>query len=147
MIEGIIFDMDGVISDTQILHSKVESKLLSKYGIEISPEEITEKYSGVKTKEFFESLLKNQQTSYDLDSIMEEKWKQDCGIYLFLCARRNIPRCRYSSRSSAGYRNRKHVNRRCLFRTLYLLVSQVHFAACRRGQIFLPGRNDNYAGL
>ncbi len=50
--------MDGVISDTQKLHSKVEAELLKRFGIEISTEEITQKYSGVRTKDFFEDLLK-----------------------------------------------------------------------------------------
>lgn len=76
MIKGIIFDMDGVISDTQKIHSSVESILLSKYGVNISPEEITKKYSGVRTKDFFAELLKKQIQAYDLDLLMEEKWKQ-----------------------------------------------------------------------
>ena len=76
MIKGIIFDMDGVISDTQKLHSKVEAKLLSRYGIKITPSEITTKYSGVRTKEFFDDLLREQKQEYDLDLLMEEKWSQ-----------------------------------------------------------------------
>ena len=75
MIEGIIFDMDGVISDTQKLHSRVETDLLRRYGINITPEEITQKYSGVRTKEFFDELLKKQKKEYNLDSLMDEKWK------------------------------------------------------------------------
>ena len=54
MIKGIIFDMDGIISDTQKLHSKVACELLDRFGIEITPKEITKKYSGVRTKEFFD---------------------------------------------------------------------------------------------
>lgn len=76
MIKGIIFDMDGVISDTQKLHSKVEAELLNRYGIIITPSEITANYSGVRTKEFFDDLLKKQKQEYDLDSLMEEKWSQ-----------------------------------------------------------------------
>jgi HAD superfamily hydrolase (TIGR01509 family) len=76
MIKGIIFDMDGVISDTQKLHSKVESRLLGKYGVQITPEQITKKYSGVRTREFFDDLLKAQGAEYDLDLLMEEKWSE-----------------------------------------------------------------------
>lgn len=76
MIEAIIFDMDGVISDTQKLHSKVEQEILSRFGINISSEEITKRYSGVKTSEFFDDLLKNTSRSYNLDQLMEEKWKR-----------------------------------------------------------------------
>ena len=74
MIQAIIFDMDGVISDTQKLHSKVEARLLSRFGINLSPDEITKKYAGVKTKEFFATLLKN--VDCDLDQLMEEKWSK-----------------------------------------------------------------------
>jgi HAD superfamily hydrolase (TIGR01509 family) len=76
MIEGIIFDMDGVISDTQKLHSKVESEILSKHGVDLTPAEITAKYSGVRTKEFFDDLLKKEKREYNLDLLMEEKWSQ-----------------------------------------------------------------------
>jgi len=76
MIEGIIFDMDGVISDTQKLHAKIESDLLKRFGLEISPEEITKKYSGVRTKDFFDDLLKRQNKNYNLEKLMEEKWKE-----------------------------------------------------------------------
>jgi len=75
-IKGIIFDMDGVISDTQKLHSLVESGILRRYGIKITPNEITEKYSGVRTKEFFDDLLKKQDQEYNLDLLMTEKWSQ-----------------------------------------------------------------------
>ena len=76
MIKGIIFDMDGVISDTQKLHSKVESELLRRYGVNITSSEITARYSGVRTREFFDYLLKKQNKKYDLESLMEEKWSQ-----------------------------------------------------------------------
>ena len=76
MIKGIIFDMDGVISDTQKLHSRIESKLLARYGIYMTPVEITEKYSGVKTKDFFHELLKDHDPKIDLDPLLDEKWSQ-----------------------------------------------------------------------
>lgn len=68
--------MDGVISDTQKLHSKVESELLARYNIQVSPEEITDRYAGVRTKDFFDDLLKYQAVKYDLDHLMNEKWSR-----------------------------------------------------------------------
>ena len=73
MIKAIIFDMDGVISDTQKLHSKVESDILSRFGINITPDEITFKYAGVKTREFFNELLTHKKIEFNLDDLMEEK--------------------------------------------------------------------------
>lgn len=74
MIKGVIFDMDGVISDTQKFHAQVESSLLARFGIKLSPEEITNKYSGVRTRDFFEKLLCLQDEEYDIDALMAEKW-------------------------------------------------------------------------
>lgn len=74
MIKGIIFDMDGVISDTQKLHSLVECELLNRHGIGITPEEITRKYAGVRTKEFFDVLLSQCGQEYDLEELIKEKW-------------------------------------------------------------------------
>ena len=74
MIEAVIFDMDGVISDTQKLHAKVESELLLRYGVDLSPDEITRRYAGVKTREFFAELLDEKGLSYDIDVLIEEKW-------------------------------------------------------------------------
>jgi beta-phosphoglucomutase-like phosphatase (HAD superfamily) len=73
MIKAVIFDMDGVISDTQKLHSKVESDILSRFGINISPDEITFRYAGVKTKEFFKDLLTDKGVVFSLDELIEEK--------------------------------------------------------------------------
>ncbi|MCR4285055.1 MAG: HAD family phosphatase [archaeon] len=71
MIKGVIFDMDGVISDTQKLHAKIESEIFSRFEINLSPEEITKKYAGVKIKEFFQEVLKNKE--YNLDELIKEK--------------------------------------------------------------------------
>ena len=45
-LEAVIFDMDGVLSDTQKLHAEAQSKILEEYGVKMSPEEITRKYAG-----------------------------------------------------------------------------------------------------
>ncbi|MFA6391323.1 MAG: HAD family phosphatase [Patescibacteria group bacterium] len=74
MVKAVIFDMDGVISDTQKFHSKVESELLGRFGIVITPAQITERYAGVKTTEFFTDLLEKNGASFDLDELMKEKW-------------------------------------------------------------------------
>ena len=76
MIKGIIFDMDGVISDTQKLHAKVESEIFSRYGISLTPEEITNKYAGVKATEFFKEVLDTQNEDYNLSDLINEKWKK-----------------------------------------------------------------------
>lgn len=73
MLNAIIFDMDGVISDTQKLHAQVESEILARFGIKLSPDEITKQYAGVKTNEFFVELLEKQSTPFNIDELMNEK--------------------------------------------------------------------------
>ncbi|MFB6174768.1 MAG: HAD family hydrolase [Candidatus Nanohalobium sp.] len=45
-LEAVIFDMDGVLSDTQKLHAQSQSQILEEYDVEMPPEEITRKYAG-----------------------------------------------------------------------------------------------------
>lgn len=71
MIKAIIFDMDGVISDTQKIHSKVEAELLNRYGYNFTPEDITQKYAGVRTTEFFGELLKGKEQ--DIAGLLNKK--------------------------------------------------------------------------
>jgi len=74
MIKAVIFDMDGVISDTQKLHAAQESKMLSRFKINLSVEEMTKRYSGVSTKKFFKELLDGIGAEYNLAELMHEKW-------------------------------------------------------------------------
>lgn len=73
MIKGIIFDMDGVISDTQNLQAMVEEKLLQSYGIQMSAEEITEKYAGIADREWFTMLIEDFKLKTDIENIIKEK--------------------------------------------------------------------------
>lgn len=75
MIKGIIFDMDGVVSDTQTLHANIEEVLLKKYGVEMTTDEITEKYAGIADREWFAMLIKDFALKTDIESITKEKHK------------------------------------------------------------------------
>jgi beta-phosphoglucomutase family hydrolase len=71
MVKAVIFDMDGVISDTQKLHAKIESEIFSRFGLNLTPEEITKRFAGRRIKEMFEEVLKDR--DYSLDELVEEK--------------------------------------------------------------------------
>jgi len=58
MIKAIIFDMDGVISDTQQNHSQTEAAILNDCGIKITADEVTAKYSSVRVEDIFRDLFK-----------------------------------------------------------------------------------------
>ncbi|HEY4488307.1 MAG TPA: HAD family phosphatase [Candidatus Paceibacterota bacterium] len=55
---AVIFDMDGVVSDTQRIHARLESEILASYGITMSIEEITRRFSGVSLREQFQAVFR-----------------------------------------------------------------------------------------
>ena len=55
---AVIFDMDGVIADTQRIHSGIESEMLAELGLHISPEEITRRFSGRSLRDQYEELFR-----------------------------------------------------------------------------------------
>lgn len=73
MIKAIIFDMDGVISDTNQIHAQIESELLKLFNINISEEEIIAKYSGVRTDHFFRKLLQQNNIEHDVGELINDK--------------------------------------------------------------------------
>ncbi|MEQ1849750.1 MAG: HAD family phosphatase [Candidatus Peribacteraceae bacterium] len=46
-IQAIIFDMDGVLSDTELLHGEVQEKMLLQYGISLPAKECSRRFAGV----------------------------------------------------------------------------------------------------
>ncbi len=82
MIKAVIFDMDGVISDTLSLHAESESKVLLKYGIKMPPEEIIQKFNAVPDKQMFQKVFKmfnkvfeKNNKELDFHKIEDEKWQ------------------------------------------------------------------------
>jgi beta-phosphoglucomutase len=71
---AIIFDMDGVLSDTQCLHASVEAAILNERGVAISPEEITARYAGVADAQFFRAVLGSDVDDSALARVIREKW-------------------------------------------------------------------------
>lgn len=76
MIKAVIFDMDGVISDTQELHSEVESRMFKKYGIDISPEEITARFAGIPDFIYAEEVFKKYGVQVNLEEVITKKWEK-----------------------------------------------------------------------
>lgn len=76
MIKAMIFDMDGVISDTQGIHANTESELLKRYGIEMHPDEITRRYAGVGDEEMFREIFsRGQKKIPEIEQLIEKKWR------------------------------------------------------------------------
>jgi len=73
-IKAIIFDMDGVISDTIGHHTSAESVVLSKYGIHYSPDEIIKKFNALPDHEFYKILFSEIGKEPDLEKLDKEKF-------------------------------------------------------------------------
>lgn len=74
MIKAIIFDLDGVISDTNKLHASIEASLLKECGVNVKPEELMKNYAGLSDKEFFKKIFEDYGVSGDVNAIYENKW-------------------------------------------------------------------------
>jgi beta-phosphoglucomutase family hydrolase len=76
IIKAMIFDMDGVISDTQGIHAKTESELLKSYGIAMHADEITRRYAGVGDEEMFREIFSRAQKEIpEIKRLVETKWR------------------------------------------------------------------------
>lgn len=77
MITTVIFDMDGVISDTQKAHSCVEREMLLSHGIDIDAAEISRRFAGVSLREMFPAIFaEHGKEMPDLQAIIEDKWSR-----------------------------------------------------------------------
>lgn len=77
MIKAVIFDMDGVISDTQSLHASVDEKIFKSYGINITADELTREFAGVSDREFIHKVFEGRGiTEQEVDEIIKTRWKR-----------------------------------------------------------------------
>ncbi|MDA3847662.1 MAG: HAD family phosphatase [Vallitaleaceae bacterium] len=70
-MKHMIFDMDGVIIDSEPIHTALDIKMLAGYGIEISAQEI-EKFIGISSKVTWEILKNRFQLEATVDELVEE---------------------------------------------------------------------------
>ncbi|TFG47856.1 MAG: HAD family phosphatase [Candidatus Brocadiia bacterium] len=56
MLRAVIFDFDGVISDTELLHLRAFNNVLAGYGIEISKDDYFDKYLGLTDLDLIREL-------------------------------------------------------------------------------------------
>ena len=73
--KGVIFDLDGVISDTQDMHSEVESAFLRRLNIHIEPGDISARFAGVGDKPMFAAVFAEHGVEHPIEEISKEKWR------------------------------------------------------------------------
>ncbi len=54
---AVIFDMDGVIADTQRIHARLEAEVLATYDLIIHPDEISRRFAGMSGKDMFATVF------------------------------------------------------------------------------------------
>lgn len=71
MIKAVLFDMDGVIAETEHVHVEAEKQTLLKYGVQITEDEL-HRYTGTTAKQMFMELI----AKYKLDTTFEKIFKE-----------------------------------------------------------------------
>jgi len=71
MIKAILFDMDGVVIDSEHLYEKAENNLFASYGISISDEELKE-LKGTTEADFYNRLEKRHRPHWDRQKVINK---------------------------------------------------------------------------
>jgi HAD superfamily hydrolase (TIGR01509 family) len=99
----MIFDCDGVVVDSMHLHTEVEAAAYQAIGINITPQELVRRFSGVSDAEVNRILEKETGIAIPSDialqidrrkeEVFTQRLKPVAGIRDALVAIRNVPRC------------------------------------------------------
>jgi HAD superfamily hydrolase (TIGR01509 family) len=80
MLRAVIFDMDGVIVDSEPLHIAAEKETLGLYGIFPSTEEL-QAYMGRKMRPVLEDMIRNYRLPLSLDDLLSAHTTRLLGHY------------------------------------------------------------------
>jgi beta-phosphoglucomutase len=69
MFRAVIFDFDGVITDSEVLHLRAFNKVLARYNIEIKEETYYKEYLGFTDLDCFKSVVDKNQLGLDTEQI------------------------------------------------------------------------------
>jgi len=76
MLRAVIFDFDGVITDSEILHLRSFNRVLAQYGIEITTKAYYKDYLGLTDFECFKLVVNEKQLGLDdqrIANLMKQK--------------------------------------------------------------------------
>jgi len=76
MLRAVIFDFDGVISDSEILHFRAFNQMLAQYGIEITIKDYYKTYLGFNDVDCYKLLIHQGLLKIDeqqIDGLVEQK--------------------------------------------------------------------------
>ena len=76
MLKVVIFDFDGVITDSEVLHLRAFNRVLAKFNVEISTKDYYQKFLGLNDVDCYKTLIKNrilQTNERQIRSLVEQK--------------------------------------------------------------------------
>jgi beta-phosphoglucomutase len=76
MLRAVIFDFDGVITDSEVLHLRSFNQVLAKYGVEISTKDYYKEYLGLSDIDCFKALINKKvllKPAKGLENLVKEK--------------------------------------------------------------------------
>lgn len=76
MLKAVIFDLDGVIADTEKLHAQTSAELLQEFGIFIPPHQLSAKYAGTSDEFMFRDLFSEHRIPADPIAAARQRWQR-----------------------------------------------------------------------
>ena len=78
MLKAVIFDFDGVITDSEILHFRAFNQVLAQYGIELTKDDYYKTYLGFNDADCYKLLIEKGLLKMDeqqINTLMIQKKK------------------------------------------------------------------------
>lgn len=73
---AIIFDMDGVLADTERIHAAAECEILKRYGIEFNADDLSKQYAGMPESAIWPTVFGTSGKEMpQIESLMQEKFE------------------------------------------------------------------------
>jgi beta-phosphoglucomutase len=76
MLKAVIFDFDGVITDSEILHLRAFNRVLTQYGIEIAKKDYYKEYLGLTDVDCFNLIAERNRPKLDnqqIENLVKQK--------------------------------------------------------------------------
>ena len=79
-MEAVIFDLDGLLADTEIISLKVYQELLEDFGILFTEETYSREYSGHREEENVQRFLDTYDLPWNFDQTLEKVYEMEARI-------------------------------------------------------------------
>lgn len=79
-MEAVIFDLDGLLADTEVISLKVYQELLKDFGIPFTEETYSREYSGHREEENVQRFLDTYDLPWNFDQTLEKVYELEARI-------------------------------------------------------------------